>query len=195
MRTLADRAAKSWPEFAELECYQCHHDLRLESKRIERGYGTRKPGSLQLNRARIEVARELVVRLAPDQSAPLDAALTKVASLVSTRISAGAEIAAAATQTAAIADALVARFEKQDFTAVQARAMAQGLAAAIGRIADGGVHSAEVATMSLDSLTAAVSGATAQTSTTPLYDYLEHPSSYDADEFASLFRKAAGALN
>ena len=73
--------------------------------------------------------------------------------------------------------------------------MAQALAAGIGRIADGGVHSAEVATMSLDSLSAAVSGAAAQTSTTPLYDYLEHPSNYDPGEFAALFRKAAGALN
>ena len=86
MRTLAERAARSWPEFAELECYQCHHDLLLESKRIERGYGSRKPGSLQLDRARIEVARELVARAAPDQSAALDAALAKVTSLVSARI-------------------------------------------------------------------------------------------------------------
>ena len=37
--------SRSWPEYSDLECYQCHHDLRLESWRIQRGYGARKPGS------------------------------------------------------------------------------------------------------------------------------------------------------
>src|SRR5579872_6869298 len=55
MRLLAVHADKSWPEFSDLECYQCHHDLRADSWRIARGYGSRKPGSLQVNMARFEV--------------------------------------------------------------------------------------------------------------------------------------------
>jgi len=59
MRLLGSHAEKSWPEFSDLECYQCHHDLRADSWRIQRGYGNRKPGSLQVNLARFEVLRDL----------------------------------------------------------------------------------------------------------------------------------------
>src|SRR5215471_8037723 len=44
MRLVAAHS-RNWPEFTDLECYQCHHDLRAESWRIQRGYGTRRPGS------------------------------------------------------------------------------------------------------------------------------------------------------
>jgi hypothetical protein len=43
-------AAKSpgavWPEFAEMDCFACHHDLKSPSWRQQRGYGSRKPGNL-----------------------------------------------------------------------------------------------------------------------------------------------------
>ena len=38
-----DSRSESWPEFVHLECYQCHHDLRRDSWRIQRGYPGRKP--------------------------------------------------------------------------------------------------------------------------------------------------------
>ena len=47
----------------------------------------------------------------------------------------------------------------------------------------------EQATMSLDSLRAAMGR---PDSAAPLYDYLEHPSTYKPATFAALFRKAAG---
>jgi hypothetical protein len=58
------------------------------------------------------------------------------------------------------------------------------------------VHSAEQATMSLDSLTAAYSGQQAEqnSNTAPLYNYLEHPSAYQPGEFAALFKKAAATF-
>jgi hypothetical protein len=194
MRLLAARAQKSWPEFSELECSQCHHDLRLDSWRIKQGYGNRKPGSLQPNLARLSVLRVLVAQAAPDQKNEVESALNQVASLISTRIQDAAAIAQAAGRAGQQGDALLARFEKQDFTAEQARAIKQALAVEVWRIAFGGVHAAEVATMSLDSLTAATSANSpqAQAAMAPLYDYLEHPSTYQPNDFAALFRKAAG---
>ncbi len=49
--------------------------------------------------------------------------------------------------------------------------------------------------MSLDSLAAAITGnaPAAQSAMAPLYDYLEHPSTYQPANFAALFRKAAGS--
>ena len=197
MKLLATRAAKMWPEFAELECYQCHHDLLQDSWRLQQGYGGRKPGSLQLNMARTEVLRVLVAQAAPDQRGAIDGALNEVAMTVSTQLGNAAAVERSARRAAAVAEQLAARFEKADFTQENAKAMARALAANINRIAGAGVHSAEVAAMSLDSLSAAASGnaANAQQAMAPLYDYLEHPSAYTPAGFAALFRTAAGAVN
>ena len=195
MRLLATRAAKNWPEFAELECYQCHHDLRQDSWRIQQGYGARKPGSLQVNMSRMAVLRVLVSQMAPEMSGTLDAVLNDVALTVSNQLSVAP--IRAAEKAAALGDQLAARFEKVDFTEQNAKAIVRALAGESNRIAAHGVHAAEVATMSLDSLTAAITGNSkdAQQAMTPLYDYLEHPSAYTPSGFAALFRKAAGAAN
>ncbi len=161
-------------DFSHAECYQCHHDLRSESWRIQRGYGARRPGSLQLNQSRIEMVRELVAVAAPEQRPAFEAAIGRLN---------GAD---AAQTVARIADGLTARFQAQD---VDAQAVIRALTANIGRIADSGVGAAEQATMALDSLGAAL-GRRPQ-AVMPLYDYLEHPSTYRPAEFAELFRKAS----
>jgi Cytochrome c554 and c-prime len=40
------RHHKPWPEFAEYDCFACHHDLQARSGRQARGYGQRIPGTL-----------------------------------------------------------------------------------------------------------------------------------------------------
>jgi hypothetical protein len=41
---------KHWPEFAELDCFACHHDLQAKSWRQNRDYlWNRKPGSMAIN--------------------------------------------------------------------------------------------------------------------------------------------------
>jgi hypothetical protein len=45
----AATAAKPWPEFAEYDCYACHHDLKQPSPRQKRGYGDALPGSFPLS--------------------------------------------------------------------------------------------------------------------------------------------------
>jgi Cytochrome c554 and c-prime len=161
---------KTWPEYSDLECYQCHHDLRAESWRIQRGYPDRKPGTARINPARIEIVRELVGVAAPDQRAAFETAIARLA---------GPDGAKAVE---AIAATLSDRFANQD---IDAPAIVRALAANIVRIADGGPSTAEQATMSLDAL------AGRPEAVKPLYDYLEHPSVYRPAEFADLFRKAA----
>ncbi len=113
------------PEFSDLECYQCHHDLRSESWRLQRGYGARKPGAPQLDAARIEIVR----LLAADERAAFDSGNLKTMER--------------------IADQLAAKYQQQD---VDAAAVLRALSANIQRIADAGVHAAEQATMTLDAL-------------------------------------------
>ena len=182
MRLVAAHAARNWPEFADLECYQCHHDLRAESWRIARGYGTRRPGSPQLDTARLEIVRELVSVAAPDQRPAFEGELSRLTG----NVMEGSAVGQAAKAVERLADTLTERFQKQD---VDAAAVLRSLCANIRRIADAGVGAAEQATMTLDALGAAL-GRNPDV-TAPLYNYLEHPSVYRPEEFASLFLKAA----
>jgi hypothetical protein len=182
MRLIGAHADKGWPEFSDLECYQCHHDLRAESWRIARGYGPRRPGSLQFNMGRIEIVRELAGVAAPDQKVALDGAIVRLTANVMDRGSVGQ----AAKAVERIADGLTDRFQKQE---IDAAAVLRAVTASIGRIADRGVNAAEQATMTLDALGAALGRSPDLTA--PLYNYLEHPSAYRPGEFVGLFERAA----
>jgi hypothetical protein len=181
MSLIGAHAAKSWPEFSDLECYQCHHDLRSDSWRIARGYGSRKPGTLQLNSARFQIVRALVGVAVPDERGNLDAALGRL----TMNVMDGAPIAQAAAAVERIARGLVDRFQKQD---VDAAAVLRAVSADIQRIADDGINAAEQATMTLDALGTALGRN--PDATKPLYDYLEHPSTYRPSEFVSLYQRA-----
>jgi hypothetical protein len=193
MRDLARRAATSWPDFAVLECSQCHHDLRAESWRIQRGYAGRPPGSLQVNPAETEVVRVLVSQVAPDQRVAFDSLIDKLASTVARHPGDGAAIAQAARTIEQRADVLTNQMLQTDFTKPIAGNLIRALDADLNRISGQGAYAAEQATMSLDSLTAAVSGndPKVQQAMGELYTYLEHPSAYNGREFAALFRKIA----
>jgi hypothetical protein len=175
MSLVAMHAPKNWPEFSDMECYQCHHDLRSESWRIARGYGSRRPGSLQLNSSRFEIVRALVGVSAPEERNALDSAFSGLA--------ANAPDGAPAVE--AIARRLTARFQAQD---IDAAAVLRAVSANIQRIADDGVNAAEQATMTLDAL-GAVLGHKPDT-TKHLYDYLEHPSTYRPADFVAIYQKA-----
>jgi hypothetical protein len=41
-----EAAKQPWPEFAEHDCFACHHDLKAPSWRQEHGYSERVPGTL-----------------------------------------------------------------------------------------------------------------------------------------------------
>lgn len=189
MRLLAAHAEKAWPEFSDLECYQCHHDLRADSWRIQRGYGNRKPGTLQVNLARFEVLRDLVAQAAPEQRTAVEGAMSRLASLIADSPFDGRPIAAAAHSLERLADGLTAKFAAQDFSAAATQSLVQGLTAGIQRVADAGVNAAEQATMTLDALTAAMRRK--PQGVNGLYTYLEHPSAYKPTEFAAKFKAAA----
>jgi hypothetical protein len=186
MRLLSGHAEKSWPEFSDLECYQCHHDLRQDSWRIARGYPGRKAGSLQINTARFEIVRHLVATAAPEQRAAFEAGLARLADAVSGKLGDSSGIAQAAKSLERTAGELNARFLTQD---VDAQAVLRAIGANIQRIAEAGVNAAEQATMTLDALGAAT-GRRPEVMA-PLYDYLEHPSTYNPSEFVALYRKAS----
>ncbi len=186
MRLVKAHAEKKWPEFSDLECYQCHHDLRADSWRIARGYGSRGPGSLQLNQARFEMLRALVTAAAPDQRMALERGLTEIRGLVETKITDSAAIRKAADNLAQTADALLMKFFSGPD--IDPQAVLRVIGADIERIAAEGANAAEQATLTLDALGAVLKRR--PESVAPLYDYLEQPSAYQPKTFVEKYRQA-----
>ena len=103
-RRTQQQAATAWPEFAEFECFACHHDVNnIESTYYRRGEANRLlegppwdiswrqqrgyPGVAGIppwNPARYFVLRQLVQALAPESRAALDQALNTVSTLMAT---------------------------------------------------------------------------------------------------------------
>jgi len=197
MRQLASAATTHWPEFSELECYQCHHDLTRESWRIARGYSGRKAGSLVVNTSRSMVLDVVVAQAAASQAAALRAALDALTRAVAGNFADGPAIAAAARAVQSQADAVNRTFAGHDFTRDEALAIARALSSSATKLANAGVQSAEQSTMALDTLAAAMANDNqdVRAGIKALYDYLEHPSTYRPGEYARRFRAAAQQLN
>jgi hypothetical protein len=194
---LANAAGSRWPEFAELECYQCHHDLRSDSWRIARGYAGRTPGGLLPNVSRFTVLRVVAAQAAGDRSLALNSALDGLVTTVAGSFGDASAVAQAAGRVKGEADALGKTFSQRNFTEADGIALAKALDADIGRISGDGVQAAEQATMAIDAIVAAVApeGVVLRDNIRKLYDYLEHPSTYRPAEFAQLFRAVVRQLS
>jgi hypothetical protein len=197
MEMLANAAGSRWPEFAELECYQCHHDLRSDSWRIARGYAGRTPGGLLPNVSRFTVLRAVAAQAAGDRSPALNSALDGLVTTVAGSFGDASAVAQAAGRVKGEADALGKTFSQRNLTEADGIALAKALDADIGRISGDGVQAAEQATMAIDAIVAAVApeGVVLRDNIRKLYDYLEHPSTYRPAEFAQLFRAVVRQLS
>jgi hypothetical protein len=157
MRRLAREAQSGiWPEYAELDCFACHHSLvaakdswRLKEDRL---YTNRRPGNPPFNMSRYAVFRELVQEMDRGSAQELEANLNKIYVLVSSLNPDRAQVVSQANAAAEIADRLAQRISKTQFD----QAMAMRLLQSISRDADTlsleGERVAEQAAMAVDSL-------------------------------------------
>jgi hypothetical protein len=70
-----EKKQRTWPEFAEYDCYACHHDLPADSARHKRGYAKRLPGTLPWNDWYYAMFRDAAAKLplaGPDFGTMLD---------------------------------------------------------------------------------------------------------------------------
>ena len=74
-----------WPEYAELDCFACHHSLTAakDSWRQERGYPGRRPGNPPWNLSRYAVLRQLAKEVDPNTGQQLESGVNKLYGLVS----------------------------------------------------------------------------------------------------------------
>jgi hypothetical protein len=191
-----------WPEYAELECFACHHSLGKteDSWRQQRGYQNRAPGNPPWNTEHYSVFRVVAKDVDAQQSEKLESDLKQIYSLTSALKSDPADIATRAKSAAAISDALAARLNTMTFDRQRTARLIHAITAESDSIANQGTRSAEQAAMSLESLFVAYSGNAAKqpsavkTALNGLFQQLENPSAYNAPRFAAQMRRVDAAL-
>ena len=189
-----------WPEYSEFECYACHHNLVAADRswRQRAGYSDRKPGDAPWNAAHFAVLRVIVQETQPDLSGELEKGLLEVFRVTSDRRSDRKSIAAAARQTAKIADQLTEKFKARGFQRDEALKILNGLSREAERLSNMGPKTAEQATMALQSLAVATPNPARQkdfdAALKGLYKEIENPSNYNAGEFADEFRRTVSVL-
>jgi len=205
LRQLARRAqSPAWPEYAELECYSCHHNLTPpeQSWRQQRGYPGRRPGAPPWNAASYAVFRNLARQLDRDAAAELESDIEKLGRLVGQASADPNEIAATASRAAQTADRVAQRVRTLPFNAALTFGLLRSICADAERIAGLGEQSAEQAALSLDSLFVAYARAArpenekdVRAAIDGLFEQLQNPSAYQPDEFARQMRRVGAALS
>src|ERR1700756_1643945 len=202
----SDGAIKNnnWPEYSELSCIACHHSLgpAQNSWRQEHGYPGRRPGDPPWNASRYLVFRILAKQIDASAAEELDARLAAVAAEMS-KLNPDRGVVIAATNAAApVAQQFAERLSTTTYEpGVVLRAM-QGITQDAENISLGDERNAEQAAMALDALYIAYSkqanpsnASEVRAAINGLFQHLENPSAYNADQFASSLRRIHDLLH
>jgi Cytochrome c554 and c-prime len=197
----ASASNTTWPEFAELECFACHHSLTQpqDSWRQAAGYPGRTPGAPAWNASRYIVFRDLVSQVSPQTSKQLDSNLDQVSMLVGSWGD-REKISAAAKNASAVANEVVQQIRRQQYDSHLTARIMQAIAGD-GSIAPQGERSAEQAAMALDSLSIAYqkndkieNQSDLRAAIDRLFQQLNNPSAYNAPTFAAQMQKVKSLL-
>jgi hypothetical protein len=193
-----------WPEYSELSCIACHHSLgpAKDSWRQQHGYSGRRPGDPAWNASRYLVFRILAKQIDAASAQELDKRLVALSDEMSKLNPDRNSVSTAASAAAPVAQQFSERFATMEYdTAIALRAM-QGITQDAEAISLGDERAAEQAAMALDSLYIAYSkqanppnATEVRSAINGLFQQLENPSAYNADQFASALRRIHDLLH
>jgi cytochrome c554/c'-like protein len=194
----------AWPEYAELSCFACHHSLgpAKDSWRQEHGYEGRRPGDPPWNASRYAVFRHFAKQIYSGSAQELDKQLLTVSTEMSKLNPDRAAVASAALAAAPHAQKIAERMAAMQYDQAITLRMLQRICDDAENIAVSDERAAEQATMALDSLYIAYSkdakpanDAEVRAAINGLFQQLENPSAYNADQFASALRRIRPLLH
>ncbi len=207
---LARRAGdpnKPWPEYAELDCYACHHGLTAaaDSWRLKTTdyYGNRRPGNPPWNEARVIVFRDLVEELHPETAKQLNKELWEVDDQMNKLNGDRKAIATTATRAAELANEVANELNNQSYDPALTLRLMRRIASNYPAIANAGYGAAAQAAMTLDDLSRAYqqnSGQEMNTGLSASIDSLnklfkeQNPSAYSATQFSDRMQNVSKAL-
>ena len=187
-----------WPEFSELSCFACHHALgpAKDSWRQEHGYIGRRPGNPAWNSSRYSVFRLLAKQIDSANAQELDRQLLAVSDEMSKLNPDRSAVASAASAAAPLAQRIAERLATMQYDQAIALRLLQRIPDDAENIALADERAAEQAAMALDSLYIAYSkdakpanASEVRAAINALFQQLENPSAYNADQFASALRR------
>ncbi len=192
----------NWPEFAEYECFACHHSLTKSetSWRQEGGYPGRHPGAPVWNPSTYAVFRHIAGAVDPSVTTQLLSELQTIEQ-ISGKPGSKEQLASLATEAAALADRIAQQVQAQPYDRNLTARLLREIADDSEVISMEGERSAEQATMALDSLSLAYAKNEQNASQTDvraaineLFLQLDNPSAYNAPRFAAKMQKVATLL-
>jgi len=190
MRRIARDTTRFWPEYAELDCFACHHNLTAakDSWRQEAGYPGRRAGNPPWNPSRYAVFQVVLTDVDRGSAQQLDSEVRRVMALVSDITADKVQIAQAATAAATVADGVARRLAGASFDQASAARILKKIAGDSERISSQGERAAEQAAMAIDSLYIATGAnrneAQIRAAINGLFQLLQNPSAYQPAPFA-----------
>lgn len=193
-----------WPEYSELSCFACHHALgpAKDSWRQEHAYIGRRPGDPAWNSSRYAVFRLLAKQIDSASAMDLDRQLLAVSDEMSKLNPDRNVVVSAASAAVPLAQRIARRLATMQYDQAVALRMLQRIPDDAENIALADERAAEQAAMALDSLYIAYSkdakpanAAEVRAAINGLFQQLENPSSYNADQFASSLRQIRTMLH
>ena len=187
-----------WPEYSELSCFACHHSLgpAKDSWRQEHGYEGRRPGDPAWNSSRYAVFRLLARQIDSANGQELDKQVLAVSNEMSKLNPDRTVVATAASAAAPLAQQIAERLASMQYDQAIALRMMQRITDDAENIAIADERAAEQAAMALDSLyiaygkdTKPANDAEIRVAINQLFQQLENPSAYNADQFAAALRR------
>lgn len=190
----------AWPEYAELDCFACHHSLTRadDSWRQSLGYPGRRPGNPALNVARWVTARHVIAAQDARAAAELDEVMSALAADASRPRPNEAQVTALTARVRTILDAAIARAVSSRPDAAMASRLLRAIVADVEEIAPRGERAAEQAAMALETLalatTQAGEGTALRAAFNDLFQQFQNPSVYDPRRFVAQVKKLEAAL-
>jgi hypothetical protein len=188
-----------WPEYAELDCFACHHNLvaAKDSWRQERGYAGpgRRPGNAPFNLSRYVVLNHVIQDADPGATGELKAGIDRVYAGVTALNANRQQVSTEATSVSELAGRLATRLNALKFDQPQTLRLMKSISADGQGISEQGERPAEQATMALDSLFIAYSKNGKMANDTQiragingLFRQLDNPSDFDGFKFAAAMK-------
>jgi len=194
---------KVWPEYAELDCFACHHALGPAEKswRQEHGYPDRRAGDPAWQPSRYLVFMRFVEVVDPGTAQDLAGKMAKVQGEMNKLVPDPNTVVSAAGAAAPVAQRLAEKFQSATYDPATAKRAMAAIAADADRIAYAGERTGEQAAMALDSLYIAYSkeakgsdAAEVRSAINVLFQQLENPSYYEPGPFAAQMKKVGSLV-
>lgn len=186
---LAHRArAGAWPEFAEMDCYGCHHALkegtwRQRSSRARSGLAQWSPRGFAM-------LRHLVAVFAPEDSSALDAGVKQLAQQIARLSVRGETVAASATGMIQIMDRVVPKISKAPMDDAAIKKLADLILNDVAYLKEADLQSTLQAALALNALGSSLARSNPalpktdlQKSIDALYAHVDPPERFDPERF------------